>query len=281
MAYLNEYPHVEPNKLNLDWLLEQYSTFNKRIAEILQHFDETVEQIRADFQTAVDTFENQLATFENDINGQFNEFKTEVRNDITTIENAIEQVSDNVSEYVNEHMEEWQLEAMTPETGGVIIGEYNPENVTEGTAIQNLIVNNNRVLLGNNIMTVYNVSKQATQTGTSTTSFGMKHASYNVAFKLSDFLTSGVIENLKLCIGGENELDRCDLYIRRVYSYNDTFEGLIPIINNSFIDRNTTTFSDSTINVNFTLYDLQDLGTTPSSAPYVLLDFAILKRHVL
>ena len=270
MANLNTFPHVNADDLNLDWLLEQYSTFNDRIAEIQAHFDEVAENMA-----------QQNAQYKNEMLALFNNYKNYVNAKIESIENAIEQVSDNVSDFVADHMEEWQLEAMTTPTGGVIIGEYDPGEVTPGENINNLIVNNKKLLLGNNIMTVFNVSKQATQLGTDTTSFGMKWASYNVALKLSDFLTSEVIENLKSTIGGESGLDSCDLYIRRIYSYNDTFNGLIPIMNNSFIDRDNNTFSDSKITVNFILYDLLDLGTTPSSTPYVLLDFAILKRHVL
>ncbi|MBO7716313.1 MAG: hypothetical protein J6S85_22300 [Methanobrevibacter sp.] len=146
MAYLNEYPHVEPNKLNLDWLLEQYSTFNKRIAEILQHFDETVEQIRADFQTAVDTFENQLEAFESNIMGQFeayrtlvnstistfettvnetisnfetsinddfNDFKDDVNTQVETISDALDVISQDVVTYVSQHISQWTLEALS------------------------------------------------------------------------------------------------------------------------------------------------------------------------
>ena len=56
MAYLNEFPHVEANKLNLDWLLEQYSTFDKRLQELHDHFDE-----------AVATFETELESFKHDM----------------------------------------------------------------------------------------------------------------------------------------------------------------------------------------------------------------------
>lgn len=100
MAYLNEFPNLKPNELNLNWLLEQYSTFNARIQEILNHFDETVAEIRQD-----------LSTFENSINTQFDEFKTEVRNESYTVERTLETITNNMTEYVGEHMSEWQVNA--------------------------------------------------------------------------------------------------------------------------------------------------------------------------
>lgn len=269
MANFNSFPHVNADDLNLDWLLEQYATFNDRIAEIQAHFDEVAENMA-----------QQNAQYRNEILALFNNYKNYINAKVESIDNAIEQVSNNVSDFVADHMEEWQLEAMTTPSGGVIIGEYDPEEVTEGQNINSLIVNNKELLLGNNIMTVFNVAKQAIQIGTDTTSFGMKWASYSAAFKLSEFLTPEVIDKLKSTLGGESGLDSCDIYIRHMSSYNDTFNGFIPILNNAFIDRDNI-FSDSKITVNFNLYDLLDLGTTPSSTPYVLLDFAILKRHVL
>jgi hypothetical protein len=132
MAYLNEFPNLKPNELNLNWLLEQYASFNERIQQILNHFDETVSEIRQD-----------LATFEENINTQFDDFKNDVNTQVATISNAIEQVSDNVSEFVGEHMEEWQLDAMTGENNDIIIGEYDPEEpITEGGNLNEIIINN-------------------------------------------------------------------------------------------------------------------------------------------
>lgn len=100
MAYLNEFPNLKPNELNLNWLLEQYSTFNARIQEILNHFDETVSEIRQD-----------LTNYENSINRQFDEFKTEVRTESYTVERTLETITNNMTEYVGEHITEWQIES--------------------------------------------------------------------------------------------------------------------------------------------------------------------------
>lgn len=138
MAYLNEFPSLKPNELNLNWLLEQYATFNERIQQILNHFDETVAEIRQD-----------LATFENDINTQFGEFKTEVRNDIATLEDnvtneintfeetvngevdtirdVIEIVNENTEQYINENIQSflWNVVTVTLEKSANVSPEGN------------------------------------------------------------------------------------------------------------------------------------------------------------
>ena len=48
MAYLNEFPKWDSNGRNLDWLLEQYSTFEKRLQEIRDEFTETVTRLEGD-----------------------------------------------------------------------------------------------------------------------------------------------------------------------------------------------------------------------------------------
>lgn len=134
MAYLNEFPNLKPDQLNLNWILEQYSTFNDRIQEILDHFDETIGVIN-----------DNINEFKNDITTEFNNLETSVGEQIATISNAIEQVSDNVSEFVEEHMEEWQLNAMTGENNDIIIGEYDPEEpITEGGNLNEIIINNTK-----------------------------------------------------------------------------------------------------------------------------------------
>lgn len=138
MAYLNEFPHVEASQLNLDWLLEQYRTFNDRLAEVQAHFDEVA--------AAMEESNN---AFKNSINLAFNQFKDDVNGQIATINNAIEQVSNNVEEFVEEHMGEWQVDAMTGEDNEVIIGDYDPEEpITDGGVTTEIIVNNTRLLLG-------------------------------------------------------------------------------------------------------------------------------------
>lgn len=134
MAYLNEFPNLKPNELNLNWILEQYSTFNDKLQELHDHFDSAINDINAS-----------IDEFENGINTEFNEFKNEVNTQIATINNAIEQVSDNVSEFVAEHMEEWQLDAMTGENNDIIIGEYDPEEpITDGGELNEIIINNTK-----------------------------------------------------------------------------------------------------------------------------------------
>ena len=45
MAYLNEFPKWDSNGRNLDWLLEQYSTFEKRLQEIRDAFNDAVAKV--------------------------------------------------------------------------------------------------------------------------------------------------------------------------------------------------------------------------------------------
>lgn len=137
MAYLNEFPHVEANKLNLDWILEQYSTFDKRLQELHDHFDE-----------AVATFETELESFKHDYEEEFANYKLEVQSEIDSISNAIEQISDNVSQYVSDHMSEWQLESMVDDNNDVIIGDYDPEEpVTDGGYTEDIIINQTKYKL--------------------------------------------------------------------------------------------------------------------------------------
>lgn len=140
MGYLNEFPHVEANKLNLDWLLEQYSTFNKRIAEILQHFDETVEQIRQDFTETVNSFETSLENFETSINSQFDEFKTEVRTESQTVERVLETITNNMTEYVGDHMSEWQFDNMFKDI--TISDHIGTVNINVDTSEKYLVIDN-------------------------------------------------------------------------------------------------------------------------------------------
>lgn len=134
MAYLNEFPQWEGNGRNLDWLLEQYSTFNKRIQEILDEFNSAVSQMQSD-----------IADLESEYERKLDNFESRVLNEVATISNAIEQISNNVSEYVGEHMGEWQLDAMTGEHNDIIIGEYDPtEPITEGGNLNEIIINNTK-----------------------------------------------------------------------------------------------------------------------------------------
>lgn len=132
MANMNEFPHVDSDKLNLNWLLQQYATFNDRIAEIQAHFNEVAIQMR----------QENLA-YKNEVERLFNAYKNEIDEEVASINNAIEQVSNNVAGFVEEHMNEWQLEAMTGENNDIIIGEYDPqEPITDGGQINEIIINN-------------------------------------------------------------------------------------------------------------------------------------------
>ena len=126
MAYNNEFPHFEANKLNLNWLLEQYSTFNDRIQEIMTAFNTAVEQFESDLQdfetdvnTAISNFEtnvnNIISEFQTTINDEISEFQTSTNDEIsefeTTVTNEINSLTTNMITYVSEHMDEWQAEA--------------------------------------------------------------------------------------------------------------------------------------------------------------------------
>lgn len=126
MAYNNEFPHFEANKCNLDWILEQYSTFNSRIQDIMTAFNTAVEQFENDLQsfetdvnTAISNFEtnvnNIISEFQTTINDEMSDFQTATNDEIsefeTTVTNEINSLTTNMITYVSEHMVEWQAEA--------------------------------------------------------------------------------------------------------------------------------------------------------------------------
>lgn len=111
MAYINEFPNWDSNKLNLDWILEQYSTFNQRIQEIEDHFDEVaeamgqeVEQLESDFNDFKTLINNNMDAFELSIQRQLNQGLSNIQSQINTI-------SSDMATYISEHMSEWQAEA--------------------------------------------------------------------------------------------------------------------------------------------------------------------------
>lgn len=111
MAYINEFPNWDSNKLNLDWILEQYSTFNQRIQEIEDHFDEVaeamgqeVEQLESDFNDFKTLVNNNMDAFELSIQRQLNQGLSNIQSQINTI-------SSDMATYISEHMSEWQAEA--------------------------------------------------------------------------------------------------------------------------------------------------------------------------
>jgi len=111
MAYINEFPNWDSNKLNLDWILEQYSTFNQRIQEIQDHFDEVaeamggeVEQLESDFNDFKTLVDNNMDSFETQI-------QQELSSGLAQIQQQVTFISSNMAEYIQEHMNEWQAEA--------------------------------------------------------------------------------------------------------------------------------------------------------------------------
>ena len=111
MAYINEFPNWDSNKLNLDWILEQYSTFNQRIQEIQDHFDEVaeamgqeVDQLESDFNDFKTLVANNMDAFELSIQRQLNQGLSNIQSQINTI-------SSDMAAYISEHMSEWQAEA--------------------------------------------------------------------------------------------------------------------------------------------------------------------------
>lgn len=111
MGYINEFPHFESNKLNLDWILEQYATFNKRIQEIQDHFDEVAEGMEQEVEQLSSDFDE----FKNEVNGSLDEFEESIQGQLEegleNIESQIEVISTNMATYVEQHMSEWQAEA--------------------------------------------------------------------------------------------------------------------------------------------------------------------------
>lgn len=111
MAYINEFPNWDSNKLNLDWILEQYSTFNQRIQEIQDHFDEVaesmgqeVEQLESDFNDFKVLIDNNMDSFETQIQHELSSGLAEIQQQVTFI-------SSNMASYIAEHMNEWQASA--------------------------------------------------------------------------------------------------------------------------------------------------------------------------
>lgn len=111
MAYNNEFPHFEADKFNLGWILEQYSTFNRKIQEIKDYFDETVqgvtdhyEQIFTEFSTSINqsfsdftdnitnsfnSLSNTFDIFRNDINSAISTFETNITNELNSYETTV------------------------------------------------------------------------------------------------------------------------------------------------------------------------------------------------
>lgn len=111
MAWNNEFPHFENNQQVLDWILRQYSTFNQRIQEIQDHFDEVAEGMAEQ----VAELEQDFTEFQTAINGQLDQFEDSIQGQLTegleNIQSQINVISTNMATYISEHMAEWQAEA--------------------------------------------------------------------------------------------------------------------------------------------------------------------------
>lgn len=112
MAYNNEYPHFENNKQVLDWILKQYSTFNQRIQEIQDHFDEVAEGMAQEVAQLQQDFTEFTQTVNNNFSSLSHELRTQVQLEVAEIQRQINLVSQNMAEYIEAHMEEWQTEAI-------------------------------------------------------------------------------------------------------------------------------------------------------------------------
>lgn len=140
MAYLNEFPNLKPNELNLNWILEQYSSFNDKLQELHDHFDSAIN----DINEAIDEFENEvnntISEFETSINESFEEFKDEVNSEVESVSNAIEQVNNNIEEYIGDNIQSflWNVvtvtlektETVNPESNATI--NFDPYTIPEG-----------------------------------------------------------------------------------------------------------------------------------------------------
>lgn len=111
MAYINEFPNWDSNKLNLDWILEQYSTFNQRIQEIEDHFDEVAEAMGQE----VEQLESDFNDFKTLVDNNMDSFETQIQQELTSglaqIQQQVTFISSNMADYISEHMNEWQAQA--------------------------------------------------------------------------------------------------------------------------------------------------------------------------
>lgn len=129
MGYLAEFPHMEANKLNLDWLLEQYSTFNKRIKEIQDHFDEVAAEMASEVNQLEQDFDEFKQTVNNNFSNLSHDLEVQVQGAINDIQSQINTLSDNMAQYIEAHMEEWQTEAIE------VLFESNDRNFNAGSTI--------------------------------------------------------------------------------------------------------------------------------------------------
>lgn len=170
MAYLNEFPHFNANSMNLDWILEQYSTFNQRLQELHDHFDEAVasmeaeiasykaeyEQAFADYKAEINSamtayeasVNSTISAFETSVNSAISTFETQINGQVSTISNAIQQISNNVESYVENHISEWTLSASSE---AVTVRSDDSAEVTTRITLTNVTMANTPVVIGFNV----------------------------------------------------------------------------------------------------------------------------------
>lgn len=102
MANLNTFPHVNADNLNNDWLLEQYATFNDRIAEILAHFDEVAEEMRQQNEH----YKNQVLALFNNYKNYVDAQVASMNNKVDEVKDAVDQINEKTDEYVYNYLEE-------------------------------------------------------------------------------------------------------------------------------------------------------------------------------
>ena len=102
MANFNTFPHVNADNLNLDWLLEQYATFNDRITEILAHFDEVAEEMRQQNEH----YKNQVLALFNNYKNYVDAQVASMNNKVDEVKDAVDQINEKTDEYVYNYLEE-------------------------------------------------------------------------------------------------------------------------------------------------------------------------------
>lgn len=132
MAFNNEFPHIEANKLNLNWLLKQYATFNDRLKELHDHFDEVVE-----------TMQNSQAAFEQAITNLFNTFKNETNAKVDEIADAVDQINQQTDEYVYNYLSENITEIL--ETNPVLETKYTRVGTIEANSSITINLEQNKI----------------------------------------------------------------------------------------------------------------------------------------
>lgn len=176
MAYLNEFPNFEAPQRNLDFILEQYSTFNKRIKEINDHFDEAVATIQGEVEELNNDFEDFVETVNDDFDTLSEDLQEQVNEAITEIQSQINDINTHMEEYIASHIDEWQQDASF-NNGALVLGsgEY-----SEGAPVREIDINGEAHLIHSTNANVkaYTLGKTDTYSSTSYTyTFTINNAS--------------------------------------------------------------------------------------------------------